>query len=433
MFVFGIGIPVVAVLLEALFSACSGLIFDPLPTPWHALAAGAVPAANALVYLRAGRPGAGRSAPLRFANALAIGSALYFCVALGPLVPAGILGILAVGLGLLLLSPYFALIGALACRSRLNRFAAIEAAVAGGPAVSSPPRWRRAAVFLAGAGIPLAAMGVPEARRAWTMRQLVVATRGDDLAARSDAVAALRRWGDEGTMLDACDGLSARQGFVSGWRWMTDVRGIDPGRAAGAYYRATGRAPEERPFARNWRSRDRWADRREWDAANEDSLRGGIAVGNPVEGLVLNASAVTGTVHADAATLYAEWVIEFRNDTAAPQEARCRLRLPDGGVVSRVTLWIDGEEREAAYGPAGRVREAYQSVAVVQRRDPVLVTGCGPGRVMLQCFPVPARGTMKAKVGISAPLQLNAAADRGIVVLPSLLERNFSLPSGGRQ
>ena len=61
------------------------------------------------------------------------------------------------------------------------------------------------------------------------------------------------------------------------------------------------------------------------------------------------------------------------------------------------------------------MREAYQSVAVVQRRDPLLVTSCGQNRVMLQCFPVPAKGTIKTKIGVSAPLRLNDLADRGLL------------------
>ena len=78
-------------------------------------------------------------------------------------------------------------------------------------------------------------------------------------------------------------------------------------------------------------------------------------------------------------------------------------------MVSRLTLWIDGEEREAAFGGRSQVKTAYKET-VQQRRDPVLVTTCGPDRVLVQCFPVPpGGGRMKLRLGITAPLVLTAA------------------------
>ena len=38
------------------------------------------------------------------------------------------------------------------------------------------------------------------------------------------------------------------------------------------------------------------------------------------------------------------------------------------------------------------VRQAYQQVAIRQRRDPVLVNTCGPDRILMQCFPVTPNG-----------------------------------------
>jgi hypothetical protein len=101
--------------------------------------------------------------------------------------------------------------------------------------------------------------------------------------------------------------------------------------------------------------------------------------------------------------------------------------LPPGGVVSRLTLCINGEEREAAFGGRSQVREAYQKVAVQQRRDPVLVTIAGPDRVLMQCFPVPPDGgLMKVRIGITSPLQL-VDRENGLHAWPQFLERNFSL------
>src|SRR5205814_10179607 len=73
-----------------------------------------------------------------------------------------------------------------------------------------------------------------------------------------------------------------------------------------------------------------------------------------------------------------------------------------------------------------QVKTAYQQV-VQQRRDPVLVTTCGPDRVLLQCYPVPANGgVMKCRVGITTPLVLTKA-EEAFLRWPSFLERNFTI------
>jgi hypothetical protein len=79
---------------------------------------------------------------------------------------------------------------------------------------------------------------------------------------------------------------------------------------------------------------------------------------------------------------YLEWTLEFRNDSQRLQEARAQIALPTGGFVSRVTLWVDGEEREAAFAARADVRKAYERV-VKKQRDPLLVTTNGPDRLIL--------------------------------------------------
>src|SRR5260370_33371760 len=105
----------------------------------------------------------------------------------------------------------------------------------------------------------------------------------------------------------------------------------------------------------------------------------------------------------------------------SPREARMQIALPLGGVVSRATLWVDGEEREAAYGGRAEVREAYRRVAVQQRRDPLLVTTKGADRVLAQAFPVPRDGgTIKFKLGITAPLEITTPSQPRLA-LPALV------------
>jgi len=117
----------------------------------------------------------------------------------------------------------------------------------------------------------------------------------------------------------------------------------------------------------------------------------------------------------------------FRNDSPRQAEARAQIILPPGSVVSRLTLWVNDEEREAAFGTRSQVRTAYEQVAIRQRRDPVLVTTCGPDRVLVQCFPVPPDGkTMKVRIGITTPLLLLDETN-ALLTWPHFAERNFTI------
>ena len=87
-----------------------------------------------------------------------------------------------------------------------------------------------------------------------------------------------------------------------------------------------------------------------------------------------------------------------------PQEARADVLLPPGATCHAVSLWINGKEMPAAFGAPQKVRQAYQEVAVVQKRDPLLVTMPAPGHLLVQCFPVPVGGDMKIKLAVTLPL-----------------------------
>ena len=147
-----------------------------------------------------------------------------------------------------------------------------------------------------------------------------------------------------------------------------------------------------------------------------------------LRGLSLAGSRIDGSVDARAALGYVEWTFELANAAPMQREARAELVLPPGGVVSRVTLWIDGVEREATFAGRDATRRAYERV-VRRQRDPILVTTTAPDRVLVQCFPVqPNGGVMKARIGITAPLQLTTRA-AGTLGLPYFAQRNFAVPA----
>lgn len=251
-----------------------------------------------------------------------------------------------------------------------------------------------------------------------------------DPAEQQEGVAFLRKWGSEKCLRTICwesrPHPSDPAGWVQSWlhdRDLMERRDVDSDARAGRqreiYYRVTGRAfSSERP-AKLFAQRSLMLGNR-----NRDTGRGGDAVAMQVEKLSLSESRIDG--HFDAASQlgYQEWTCVFANHNFEDQEARFQVQLPPGGVVSRLTLWVNGEPQEAAFSSIAKVKAAYKDVVTVQRRDPVMVNVCGPDRVFVQCFPVPRNGgTMQIRLGITAP------TGSGKFSLPYIVEKNFSLAS----
>ena len=155
----------------------------------------------------------------------------------------------------------------------------------------------------------------------------------------------------------------------------------------------------------NYRS-EQWIN----DVAGEEV--GGTRVGLPVPKLSL--ASVTGSETRDARTATAEWTatMTLANEGDTANEARAEILLPPGAVLHQASLWIGGRECQAAFGPQATVRRAYRTLAVVERRDPLLVTMPTPGKLFVQCFPVPAHGRMTVRLGVTLPLAPDPADRR---------------------
>ncbi len=154
-------------------------------------------------------------------------------------------------------------------------------------------------------------------------------------------------------------------------------------------------------------------------------------VGGMAPGLALLKSQITGNIDATTFSSAVDWTLTFHNSNSGIQEARGEIGLPKNAAVSRVTLWIDGEPREAAFASNSKVQAAYQS-ETSQRRDPLLVTMSAPDRVLFQCFPVPANGgEMKIRLGFKLPLETTDGKICSLE-LPKLVSSNFTQPKRHR-
>jgi len=353
---------------------------------------------------------------LAWANGAAIGVTIYYSLQFLPLLLPGLVAIIVFGWGLLPWAPMLSLVAAVLLRGHLRRVTA-EAGAARWPAL-----WPAAVAAFA----VLVVFDVPT----WATRIGLDRAVSEDAAVRNRGLGLLRSLGDHETLLRSCYGRTRRAAQMDlAGMMLTRGRAVPVERAREVYYRVMGRPfnAVPPPVVRTGRGTPIDFDDWTWDPE-----QGGEQVGGRIRGLSVVGSRLDAVVEADAALAYCEWVIEFRNDAREAHEVRAQVLLPPGGVVSRLTLWINGEEREAAFSGRAQTRQAYQSVAIQQRRDPVLVTTAGPDRVLMQCFPVPAGGgTMKVRLGITAPLEL-ASLREGRFQWPCFIERNFSVPDGFR-
>ena len=406
----GVIMPAISITVEATSHICADIFFDPIPTFWHLLLVIFVPLAQLQVWF-AIRKRADRLALAGFVNAVAIGISLFYSIVYVPLVPLSLLALLF-GLGLLPLAPFLSLLAALIMRGQLKRVAATA------PQKSFTVKTRG---LLTGLALTAAVIGMVELPSTLTTIGLQMAT-SDSAQMRTDGIRFLREFGSKDALLRSC---------YSNTGWATDLIGsafsiknpVTTTDAQKIYYRVTGETfdasiPPTRVGVRLLPG----------DTIDFDSNQGGTKVGGgKLQGLSLASSKLDGNVDADGGVGYMEWTLVFQNDSDVQREARAEVQLPPGGVVSRLTLWVNGEEREAAFAGRSQVREAYQKVAIRQRRDPVLVTTSGRDRVLVQCFPVPAAGTMKIRFGITMPLVLEDLFHAKLV-LPHFVYKNFRVP-----
>lgn len=410
---FGVVLPLVTLLLEFLSGMCAEF-FDPIPTMWHIFAIALVAAANAFGLYASSTPALSEAALRRVArlNAFALGIAVFYALWFLPLSPFALVGIIFFGVGLLPLSPLFSLLVASLLRRSLRRRSRAQG-------FELPRVWSG---LLAGFAC-LIALEFPGAFQAWAVH----ATANGSRESQGRALWFLRHAGNDEQLLRGCyanpdaERMAVLQ-FLFGQTSQTERQQV--------YYRVTGHGYNSVPAPSHTinlfgRGADRGSQEWVWD----DS-QGQGQVGQRLKFLNLKESRIDGTLDGDAALGHLEWTLVFRNDHEFQQrEARALVQLPAGAVVSRLTLWIDGEEREAAFGGRSQVRQAYQAV-VNQRRDPVLVTTKGPDRVLVQCFPIaPKGGEMKLRIGITVPLTVDQLASARLS-LPRIIEQNFSATPG---
>ena len=93
------------------------------------------------------------------------------------------------------------------------------------------------------------------------------------------------------------------------------------------------------------------------------------------------------------------------NDWGNEQEAIYTFHLPEGGVVTSLSLWINGNEEKARLTTKSKASNAYKTIVGTERRDPSVVQWQEGNTVSIRVFPCPPRESRRFKIGVTAPLQ----------------------------
>ena len=407
----GVIMPAISITVEATTHVCAETFFDPIPSTWHLMLVTFVPIAQLHTWFTI-RRGTAQSLRLTgWLNALALGVSIFYSFVYLPLLPAAALTLLLI-IGLLPLAPLLSMIAAIVMRHHLTQISA-----------KAPQKKfiMRKAGLLTGLVLVAAFIGLLELPASITRYGLrKAASNIPEISA--EGIRFLRSYGSREYLLRTCYGRSG---------WATDFVGflfdvqdpVNPTEARKIYYRVTGETFDTSIPPR--RTGGNVIPQEEFDF---DSDQGGVRIGGKLKGLSLSSSRIEASANADGGVAYMQWTLSFLNEAQEAREARTEVQLPPGAVVSRLTLWVNGEEREAAFAGRAKVRAAYQQVAIRQRRDPVLVTTAGRDRILVQCFPVPPDGgSIKIRIGITIPLLLEDSYHARLL-FPHFLDRNFRIP-----
>ncbi len=97
-------------------------------------------------------------------------------------------------------------------------------------------------------------------------------------------------------------------------------------------------------------------------------------------------------------------IVNNSREQNRPQEALYTFQLPEGGVISDLSLWVDGRERKARLTTPEKADTAYSTIVGYEIRDPAVVFWMEGNQVRVRVFPCTPHTPRKFRLGITAPL-----------------------------
>lgn len=86
------------------------------------------------------------------------------------------------------------------------------------------------------------------------------------------------------------------------------------------------------------------------------------------------------------------------------EEAIYTFQLPEGSVVTSLSLWINGKEAKGILTTKQKAKRAYNSIVGVEMRDPSVIHWQEGNTLSVRVFPCTVQEDRKFKIGITSPL-----------------------------
>jgi len=146
----------------------------------------------------------------------------------------------------------------------------------------------------------------------------------------------------------------------------------------------------------------------------------------PAEMLKIEYQRVDVTIADQVATTHVEQL--FVNEGSSIAEGVYLFPLPEGAVVSELTMWVDGQPIEAKILEAPEARAIYDEI-VRQLRDPALLEYVGSSAIQANVFPIPAGGERLVEIEYTHVLPAEAGLIRYVYPQSTNLYSNLPLES----
>ncbi len=87
------------------------------------------------------------------------------------------------------------------------------------------------------------------------------------------------------------------------------------------------------------------------------------------------------------------------------QQAYYTFHLPEGSIVTSLSLWVNGKEEKSRLTTRQRADSAFNTIVGVERRDPAIAHWREGNRVTVSVFPCTSKEDRVFKIGFTSPLK----------------------------
>jgi hypothetical protein len=419
----GVILPTIALLFETTFHFCAHNFFDPFPTASHVVLFALIPLSNFLVWLGTRKDLSNHYAFMSLASGMAMGVSCLYSLMFLPLTPISCFFALALGFGLLGLAPLLSVPCNLIAGKTVCRLADRK-----GTYFNAHQFEHMGHMIIL---VMVIAIELPS-----TLTRINLAKAADKNVIESSAgVDWLRRYGSQEVLLRSCYERSGKATDILGSLYESAHHTtIDQNRRV--FFKVTGKPYNSVPIPKAARATIQHTgvitDPANLNAGVDDEFDidtdiAGEEVCGVARGLSASQSEITGNVDPSIALASLNWTIAFTNDSKFNREARAKILLPPHAVTTKATLTINNVERDATIMVRSKARARYKK-AIMEKKDPLLVSTCGSDQILVQCYPVQPGQTVTVKLQIAAPMTL-ANNQQATLMMPAFTERNFQVDS----